>query len=287
MVADDEQLTESLAQKRAQVEELTAAHSNVKDKHTALQTALTNSEELLQTLLTGLTSKGTSNSGGGYMGQLADAKARLAQACTEEEQSKQKLSMSQKELKTLEARWKEVEREAGEGQKRLRAMQTEIDSFRKKVAECGWSEQKEREGDRAIRDVKAQIERLLGVRGFLNDLVSFLTCREQDLNKVRREVGNCDFQYEIASGNFDHSKVKGTVAKLITLKEEHFNKCTALEITAGNRLYNVVVETEQVGKDLLQHGRLKKRITIIPLNKIDRSTIPAHVRSQVISLTIY
>ncbi|KAI0728952.1 hypothetical protein C8Q72DRAFT_347915 [Fomitopsis betulina] len=253
------ELTESLVQKRAQVEELTTAHSNVKDKHTALQTALTNSEELLQTLLTGLTSKGTSNSGGGYMGQLADAKARLAQASTEEEQSKQKLAMSQKELKALEARWKEVEREAGEGQKRLKAMQAEIDSFRKKVAECGWSAEKEREGDMAIRDVKALIDRLRG-----------------DCERVKRDVGNCDFEYTIASGNFDHSKVKGTVAKLITLNEEHFNKSTALEITAGNRLYNVVVETEQVGKDLLQHGQLRKRITIIPLNKIDRSTIPAH-----------
>ena len=168
-------MTESLAQKRAQVEELTTAHSNVKDKHTALQTALTNSEELLQTLLTGLTSKGTSNSGGGYMGQLADAKARLAQAGTEEEQSKQKLAMSQKELKTLEGRWKEVEREAGEGQKRLKAMQAEIDSFRKKVAECGWTEEKEREGDAAIRAVRAEIERLTGVRSFPSTLTDCLT----------------------------------------------------------------------------------------------------------------
>lgn len=259
------------------MEELTTAHSNVKDKHTALQTALTNSEELLQTLLTGLTSKGTSNSGGGYMGQLADAKARLAQASTEEEQSKQKLAMSQKELKTLEARWKEVEREAGEGQKRLKAMQAEIEGFRKNVAECGWSEEKDREGDMAIRNVKALIERLTVVRHLLNRLASSLMRREQECNGVKRDVGNCDFEYEITSGNFDHSKVKGTVAKLITLNEEHFNKSTALEITAGNRLYNVVVETEQVGKDLLQHGRLRKRITIIPLNKIDRSTIPAHV----------
>jgi len=42
---------------------------------------LSSAEELLQTLLTGLSSSGTGNSGGGgYMGQLADAKARLAQA---------------------------------------------------------------------------------------------------------------------------------------------------------------------------------------------------------------
>ena len=56
---------------------------------------------------------------------------------------------------------------------------------------------------------------------------------------------------------------------LVHLEQEDYNKSTALEIAAGGRLYNVVVENEMVGKDLLQHGRLKKRVTIIPLNKIN------------------
>lgn len=97
------------------------------------------------------------------MGQLADAKARLAQASTEEEQSKQRLAMSQKELKTLESRWKEVELEAGEGQKRLKAMQAEVENFRKKVAQAGWSEEKEREGETALRNAKAEVRQLTEV----------------------------------------------------------------------------------------------------------------------------
>ena len=59
------------------------------------------------------------------------------------------------------------------------------------------------------------------------------------------------------------------MASLISLDEKEFNKATALEITAGGRLYNVVVDNELVGKNLLQHGKLKKRVTIIPLNKIN------------------
>ena len=39
------------------------------------------------------------------------------------------------------------------------------------------------------------------------------------------------------------------------------------------QLYNVVVETEQVGKKLLEKGELKRRVTIIPLNKIAATTI--------------
>jgi hypothetical protein len=35
------------------------------------------------------------------------------------------------------------------------------------------------------------------------------------------------------------------------------------------KLFNLVVDTEQTGKLLLQNGGLKKRVTILPLNKIN------------------
>jgi structural maintenance of chromosome 2 len=71
--------------------------------------------------------------------------------------------------------------------------------------------------------------------------------------------------------------VKGLVASLVSLKESDYNKSTALEIAAGGRLYNVVVQDERVGKDLLEKGRLKKRVTLIPLNKVEPRIIPAQV----------
>ncbi len=71
--------------------------------------------------------------------------------------------------------------------------------------------------------------------------------------------------------------MKGLVASLISLDGEHNNKSTALEVAAGGRLYNVVVENEKIGKDLLTNGRLRKRVTIIPLNKINARTLPQHV----------
>lgn len=42
----------------------------------------------------------------------------------------------------------------------------------------------------------------------------------------------------------------------------------ALEICAGAKLYNVVVRDEKVGSQLLKNGQLRKRVTLIPLNKI-------------------
>ena len=71
--------------------------------------------------------------------------------------------------------------------------------------------------------------------------------------------------------------MKGLVANLTSISPQHQNKSQALEIAAGGKLYNVVVEDEKVGKDLLQNGKLKKRVTIIPLNKINTFTLTAQV----------
>lgn len=91
------------------------------------------------------------------MGQLADAKAKLAQASTEEEQNRVKLGMSQKDLKSLEKRWKEVEKEAGEGRRNLEAKNNEVDALKKAVAACGWSTDKESESDIDIRRAKTEV----------------------------------------------------------------------------------------------------------------------------------
>jgi structural maintenance of chromosome 2 len=47
-----------------------------------------------------------------------------------------------------------------------------------------------------------------------------------------------------------------------------------LEKTAGGKLFNVVVENDQIGKALLQSGNLKRKITIIPMNKIKATVVP-------------
>jgi structural maintenance of chromosome 2 len=80
------------------------------------------------------------------------------------------------------------------------------------------------------------------------------------------------FDYSNPHKQFDKSSVKGVVANLLTVKAPEFS--TALEVTAGGKLYNVVVDTEATAKAVLQNGRLKRRVTIIPLNKISRKHVP-------------
>jgi len=91
---------------------------------------------------------------------------------------------------------------------------------------------------------------------------------QEKVDSMSHELARFEFTYVDPEPGFDRSKVKGLIADLVELQPKHANAATALEICAGGRLFNVVVENELVGGKLLSHGKLKKRVTIIPLNKI-------------------
>ncbi|KAH9957609.1 hypothetical protein BC827DRAFT_1385511, partial [Russula dissimulans] len=245
------ELDASLAAKKAQVNAVTAEYNAVKEKQTATQTALASAQDLLQTLLTGLAgTSAQSAGGGGYMGQIADARARLAQGAAEEEQARVKLDMTKRELGEPEKRWKAVEREAGQGERDIKKTRAEVEALRKKADGTGWNAEKERAHDEALRQAKDNAQRCA-----------------QDRDAVRSRLPQLDFNYTPPPG-FDTRKVKGLIGSLLALKPEDHGKSTALEIAAGGKLYNAVVEDERVGKDLLERGGIKRRVTLIPLYKI-------------------
>lgn len=153
-----------MEEKKAQVQTLTASYSTVKDQHTANQKTLSTAEELLQTLLTGLSSNNNNAaSGGGYMGQLASAKQRVAQSEAEEEQARVKLGMSEKEMKALERRWKEVEREAKDGEKKVKDVKKAVEGLRDRLGKCGWNENMEVQHEEEVRAAKAEIRGMVDV----------------------------------------------------------------------------------------------------------------------------
>ena len=78
------------------------------------------------------------------------------------------------------------------------------------------------------------------------------------------------FEFRDPEKGFDRSRVKGMVARLIKVKDD--SAATALEIAAGAKIQQVVVDTETTGKLLLKNGGLKKRVTILPLNKMNNRT---------------
>lgn len=63
-----------------------------------------------------------------------------------------------------------------------------------------------------------------------------------------------------------------------------------LQVAAGGKLFNVVVDTENTGKQLLQYGELRRRVTIIPLNKIETHVVPQRIQqaaSRLVSLSTF
>ncbi|KAK5085052.1 Structural maintenance of chromosomes protein 2 [Exophiala xenobiotica] len=206
-------------------------------------------EELLSTLQTGVASREGQESG--YQGQLSEARSRANNASTEFEQAKMKIAHLEKRIKEDEPRAKKAKEENSGLLKGLETLKTQAQKLEQELKQLGFEPGREE----TMREREATLRK--SIRQF----------REQ-ADALKRKVANVDFNYNDPSPNFNRSKVKGLVAQLFTLDKEKTVAGTALEICAGGRLYNVVVDTAETGTQLLQNGKLKKRVTIIPLNKI-------------------
>ncbi|KAI1386350.1 putative SMC2 protein [Hypoxylon trugodes] len=255
----------SVAELEATLKEKTIAYEKNKAKYDAAKEEnekqsqeAESKEELLQTLQTGVASKEGQESG--YQGQLQDARNRVAAAATEQEQAKIKIAHLEKRIKEEEPRAKKAKEQNAGLLKELEGLKTQSQKLEAQLAKLGFEPGQEEEMYKQESSLQQTIR---GLR--------------QEADSLKRRVANIDFNYADPTPNFDRSKVKGLVAQLFTLDKEHTKAGTALEICAGGRLYNVVVDSEVTGTQLLQGGKLRKRVTIIPLNKI--ATIKASAQT--------
>ena len=215
-----------------------------------------NKEELLQTLQTGISSNAGSD--GGYAGQLSAARDCASKAGTEVEQSKLKISHLEARIKEDEPRAKKAEKENSGLLSDLEMLRSQAGKLEKELQKLGFEPGREEEQQAE----KAQLEkRIRALQG--------------EAEALRRKIAELDFSYSDPSPNFDRRRVKGLVAQLFSLPAEQAEAGTALEICAGGRLYNVVVDSSDTGKQLLENGKLRRRVTIVPLDKIDARRAPA------------
>lgn len=255
-----------------QLKEKTKLHQQLQARYDAANAELQKQneevekkEELLQTLQTGVASK--EGQEGGYQGQLQDARNRVSAAATEQEQSKLKISHLEKRIKEDEPRAKKAEKENAGLLKDLDTLRSQAKKLEADMAKMGVEPGREE----SMQQEQSQLQQRI------RDL-------KQEADGLKRKVANIDFSYNDPVPNFDRSKVKGLVAQLFTLDKQFIKAGTALEICAGGRLYNVVVDSAETGTQLLQKGKLRKRVTIIPLNKISAFRASAEVCVLKISL---
>lgn len=243
------ELEAQLKEKSKVYEKSLAQYDTVKAQYDEQSAEVEQKEELLQTLQTGVASReGQEN---GYQGQLQDARNRAIAATTEQEQAKLKISHLEKQIKEDEPRAKKAKEQNSGLLKDLEGLRSQAKKLEAELSKLGFESGKEDAMNQRETSLQQQIRSL----------------REQ-ADAMKRKVANIDFSYSDPSPGFDRSKVKGLVAQLFTLDKEKTQAGTALEICAGGRLYNVVVDSSETGTQLLQNGKLRKRVTIIPLNKI-------------------
>lgn len=251
-------LASSRQEKGESLRELSESFGTLKAAFDGSNDALSKQDELLQSLLTGMASKASDGAQGGYMGQLADARAREAAAGTEVEQAKLRIGHLQKELKTKEPLARKAEKEGAGLVQELANARDAVNQLQGQVESTGWDEGKERALSQTRAEVSQKVSELLTRR-----------------DAIKSRLAALDFSYSDPEPNFNRSKVKGLVASLTNLDEDKHRFSTALEVCAGGRLYNVVVEDEKTGSQLLANGKLKKRVTLIPLNKITATVAAA------------
>ncbi|EMC93354.1 hypothetical protein BAUCODRAFT_26658 [Baudoinia panamericana UAMH 10762] len=213
-------------------------------------------EELLHTLQTGISSNAGSD--GGYAGQLTAARDAATKTGTEIEQAKLKISH-------LEARIKEDEPRAKKAEKENASLLGDLQLLRKQAAKL--EDELKKLGFDPGREELQQAEKA--------QLEKRIRALQSEAEALRRRIAGLDFSYSDPSPDFDRRRVKGLVAQLFNLPEQHSEAGTALEICAGGRLYNVVVDSAETGTQLLQNGKLRRRVTIVPLDRIAASRAPA------------
>ncbi|CAO1635759.1 unnamed protein product [Sympodiomycopsis kandeliae] len=246
-------LRKAKEQKAKELEKTSASFGSLKENYDAAVAELSKQDDLLQSLVTGMAAKSKGSGGqSGYQGQLADARAAEGNAGTEIQQSQLRITHLEKEIKQKEPQAKKAEKEAASLIKQLEAAKAAVDQLSSSLAASGYDETKEKEMYQRKANLSQQLNQLL-----------------ENRDRAKSRLAGIDFSYSDPEANFDRSRVKGLVASLVDLAEDSHKYSTALEICAGGRLYNVVVEDEMTGSKLLSHGKLKKRVTLIPLNKIN------------------
>jgi len=242
-------LEAQVSEKTVALDRLQSQWNSAKTELDAQNAEVEKKEELLSTLQTGVASREGHESG--YQGQLQEAQSQLAAAGTEQEQAKLKIAHLEKRIREDEPRAKKA-REQNIGLLRgLETLRHQAKKIEDNLAQLGFEPGRE--------------ERMHEQEATLQKNIRAL---RQQADGLKRKVANVDFHFSDPTPSFDRSKVKGLVAQLFTLDKDKSVAGTALEICAGGRLYNVVVDTAETGTQLLQNGQLKKRVTIIPLNKI-------------------
>jgi structural maintenance of chromosome 2 len=213
-------------------------------------------EDLLSTLSTGISSKGSTDAG--YTFQLREANKKLSETKTAIEQDKLKIRHLTSQI----------------DENKLKAHKNELSNLEKELFKRKEICEKIRDQLRRSGFDKTEYEKLKNEE---SNLLQQLDTKFMHLQEFTRRDTRFDFTYENPTPDFNANSVKGLCGELFDLPENNKKTSTALEVCAGFKLFNVVVDTEKTGSLLLEKGKLRKRVTIVPLNKITSKVVRSEI----------
>ncbi|XP_010546067.1 PREDICTED: structural maintenance of chromosomes protein 2-1-like isoform X2 [Tarenaya hassleriana] len=251
IVHNIEDLKKSLEEKTSALKKSEEGAADLKQRVQELSTTLEDCEKEHQGVLAG---KSSGHDEKCLEDQLRDAKVAVGTAETELKQLTTKIGHCEKELKEKKSQLMSKREEAASVENELNARKKDLESVKESLESLSYKE--------------GQMEALEKEQASERGIVQKLKDKVRDLSA---QLANVNFTYRDPVKNFDRSKVKGVVAKLI-------------KVTAGGKLFNVVVDTEDTGKQLLQKGDLRRRVTIIPLSKIQSHLVPPRVQQAAVRL---
>ncbi|CAH0728190.1 unnamed protein product, partial [Brenthis ino] len=240
----------ALASKKQHLDKVSSTFESLKSASESSEAALAEAQQRFLAVSSGL--EGASES---LQDQLMAAKQSASEASTRISQSNMEKRHAEQRLRELQAELRASGAQGRSDAAAIQRLRADVGRLQTQLASCQYSEERSTE-------MKARARALQQSVRSGRDRAEALAARLQ----------RCDFRYTPPTSDFDAQRVKGTVCRLLDVKDPIY--CTALETAAGGRLYNVVVDTEVTSKLLLQRGRLQSRTTIIPLNKISAHVIP-------------
>lgn len=184
---------------------------------------------------------------------ITEAEGAAKAAQTSVNHQKKRLSDAKKELASKEKNGSKLQREFEQEQQALEKLKTQLASFTYDEAKA--------------QDIDSEIEKEQQIVRQINDKIEELSSR----------VAACEFHFKDPVQGFDRSKVKGVVSKLVRVADPKYS--SALEVAAGGKLYQVIVDNEKTAKQLLSGGQLRNRVTIIPLNKVSGRSLPESAKA--------
>nr|CAB3479164.1 unnamed protein product [Digitaria exilis] len=216
-----EDMKRSMIERDAAVKDVEDGASDMKRRAEDLTKKLDENEKDYQGVLAG---KSNANEKKCLEDQLRDAKAAVGDAESGLKQLTTKISHSEKELKEKKALLVSKRDEATAAENELKARTKDLEAIKSSMASINYDE--------------GQMEALQKDRSMELEIVQKL----KDLvRKLSGELANVHFNYRDPERNFDRSKVKGVVARLIRIKDS--STATALEVGPDN----VTLALELVG----------------------------------------